>query len=57
MYYCKILYYDNILKLGHKGQSSRPHSDIFDIPTVRQNLDVGEQCWFSSCFTLLKTNT
>ncbi len=33
MYHHKIQFYNYICKLSHKGQRSRSHSDIFDIPT------------------------
>ncbi len=39
MCHCKIQFYDNILKIGYKGQRSRSHSNIFDIPTLKQKLD------------------
>ncbi len=41
MYNSDIQFNDNILKLGHMGQRSRSHSDIFDIPTLRQRHDLG----------------
>ncbi len=39
MCYCKIQFYDKILKIGHKGQRSRSISIIFDIPTLKQKLN------------------
>ncbi len=39
MCHCKIKFYDQIFKIGHKGQRSRSISIIFNIPPLRQKLN------------------
>ncbi len=39
MCHCKILFDNNVLKIGHKGRRSRSISILFDIPTLRPKRD------------------